>query len=106
MDAAIGDTVEFPIARNGQTLSLRVAWWYEDPFMGSSMIGMKGFLIGPEDREAALSVLADAGIDAPARDSAMLHIFPADSGRTAFQLETALNEYTSLPAYPGVCLQP
>ncbi len=45
MNLEPGDTITFPIARNGQTISLTVAGYYEDPFMGSSMIGMKGFLI-------------------------------------------------------------
>lgn len=45
MKLKIGDTVTFPVARGGKNVSLAVAGYYEDPFMGSSMIGMKGFLV-------------------------------------------------------------
>lgn len=45
LDAKIGDTITFPIARNGQNVELTVSGYYEDPIMGSSMIGMKGFLV-------------------------------------------------------------
>ena len=38
MDLKIGDTITFPVARSGITKSLTVSGYYEDPFMGSSMI--------------------------------------------------------------------
>lgn len=97
--ANIGDEITFPIARSGKNLTLTVAGWYEDPFMGSSMIGMKGFLIGEGDRQAALDILADAGIDALARDGAMLHLFAAEAGLTAAGFSAAVNGATSLPQY-------
>lgn len=40
MDLEPGDTITFPIARGGQNISLTVAGYYEDPFMGSSMVGV------------------------------------------------------------------
>lgn len=97
--AKIGDEITFPIARSGKNLTLAIAGWYEDPFMGSSMIGMKGFLISERDRQAALDILADAGIDALARDGAMLHLFAAERGLTAAEFSAAVNEATSLPRY-------
>ena len=64
--------------------------FYEDPFMGSSMIGMKGFLINEADRNGALDILQNAGIDALARNGAMLHIFPqAESKASAASIEAA-----------------
>lgn len=96
----IGDTVTFPIARAGKTLTLTVKGFYEDPFMGSSMIGMKGFLISEADRNAALTILQSAGIDALARDGAMLHIFPeAESRLTVSELNSILNERTTISEY-------
>ncbi len=96
----IGDEITFPIARAGRNLTLTVKGFYEDPFMGSSMIGMKGFLIGEEDRETALSILQNAGIDALARDGAMLHIFPtAESQLTVSELNSLLNEQTVISEY-------
>jgi len=69
------------------------------------MIGMKGFLISEADRAAALSILQNAGINALARDGAMLHIFPdvnfptVKSALTASELNSLLNEQTSLAEY-------
>ncbi|MCI9528799.1 MAG: ABC transporter permease [Angelakisella sp.] len=97
--AKIGDEITFPIARSGRELTLTIAGWYEDPFMGSSMIGMKGFLVSESDRQTALDILANAGIDALARDGAMLHIFAAEEGVTAADFSAAINDSTSLPRY-------
>ena len=97
--ANIGDEITFPIARSGRELTLTIAGWYEDPFMGSSMIGMKGFLVSESDRQTALDILANAGIDALARDGAMLHIFAAEEGVTAADFSAAINDSTSLPRY-------
>ena len=43
-DLKLGDEITFPIERNHR-ITLQVAGFYEDPMMGSSMIGMKGFLM-------------------------------------------------------------
>ena len=96
----IGDEITFPIARGGENLTLTVKGFYEDPFMGSSMIGMKGFLISESDRTIALDMIHNAGIDALARDGAMLHIFGAEeSGLTVSELNSLLNEQTDLAEY-------
>lgn len=98
LDVKLGDEITFPIARSGRNLTLTVKGFYEDPFIGSSMIGMKGFLIGEADRAAALEILRNAGIDALARDGAMLHIF-SDSGLTVSELNGVINEKTELAKY-------
>lgn len=96
----IGDEISFPIARAGRDLALTVKGFYEDPFMGSSMIGMKGFLISEEDYIGAGQVIQDSGIDALARNGAMLHIFPEEgSSLTVSELNSRLNESTGLPRY-------
>lgn len=97
--AKIGDEMVFPIARSGKNITLAIAGWFEDPFMGSSMIGMKGFLISGNDRQTALSILESAGIDALARDGAMLHISARDKKLTASELGAEINASTSLPQY-------
>ena len=97
--AQVGDEITFLIARSGRNLTLTIAGWYEDPFMGSSMIGMKGFLCTEADRQAALDILTNAGIDALARNGAMLHIFGAESGLTMSELNAEINGSTSLPQY-------
>ena len=100
MGVGIGDEIHFAIARNGKMVSLTVAGFYEDPFMGSSMIGMKGFLIGEEDYAAITETAVGAGIDALARPGQMLHIFQTtDSTLTTGELNGILNENTNLSAY-------
>lgn len=96
----LGDEISFAIARNGGTVNLTVKGFYEDPFMGSSMIGMKGFLIAKSDYNAVVQAIQSAGIDALARDGAMLHIFKAhDSQLTTAELNSSLNKNTVLPQY-------
>lgn len=96
----IGDEITYPIARAGRNLTLTVKGFYEDPMMGSAMIGMKGFLISEADRQDTLALIENAGIDALARDGAMLHIFPkAESSLTGSELNTLLNERTALAQY-------
>lgn len=96
----VGDEITFPIARSGTTVGFTVKGFYEDPFMGSSMIGMKGFLIGREDYRRILETVRESGIDALARDGAMLHIFRQEGvDVTVSELNTLLNERTSLAEY-------
>lgn len=69
-----GDRVTFPIARGGRTKELVIKGFYEDPFMGSSMIGMKGFLVCEEDLRVIGEETLEAGIDGLARAGAMVHV--------------------------------
>ena len=96
----IGDTITFPIARSGGDVIFTVAGFYEDPFMGSSMIGMKGFLICEQDHEEIAGVIEESGVDSLARKGFMLHISKvSDSTLTAAQFNAFLNENTSLTSY-------
>lgn len=100
MNVAVGQKIEFPIARNGVNLSLTVAGFYEDPFMGSSMIGMKGFLISEAEHNKILQTIGEAKRDALARVGAMLHITAKEeSAITAIELNRMLSENTELTAY-------
>lgn len=95
---AIGDEITFPIARNGGRETFTVRGFYEDPFMGSSMIGMKGFLIAPAEYEWLAEIIADAGIDGLARTGAMLHIFGAE-GVSTEALNAVVNQGAELSAH-------
>ena len=98
----IGDEIRVPVARGGQTVSFTVKGFYEDPFMGSSMIGMKGFLISEADYAEIVRMIQNSGIDALARDGAMLHVFQAETkgdSVTVSQLNQLINENTELPQY-------
>lgn len=97
-DIKIGDEILFPIARAGGNVALTVKGFYENPFMGSSMIGMKGFLICEAEHDGITRIIENAGIDALAREGAMLHIF-TDSGLGSSALGRVINESTSLPEF-------
>ena len=75
----IRDEIHFPITRNKGEKVFTVKGWFEDPFMGSSMIGMKSFLICSQDHEEIVQKLNESGIDALARAGFMLHIFKMPS---------------------------
>ncbi len=94
----IGDEITFPVARAGKNAVFTVKGFYEDPFMGSSMIGMKGFLIGEPDRAELLSIIRGSGIDALARDGYMIHIF-SSANLNESELNGIINENTNLTQY-------
>ncbi len=98
MDLEPGDIITFPIARGGRNLSLTVAGYYEDPFMGSSMIGMKGFLVSEKTYEKILSVIEDSGMDALARNGSMIHIETAEE-ITVSEMNRVLTTNTPLSMY-------
>ena len=98
MNLEPGDTITFPIARGGRKISLTVAGYYEDPFMGSSMIGMKGFLISEETYEEILSVIEESGMDALARDGSMIHMETAEE-ITVSEMNKVLTTNTPLSMY-------
>ncbi|MCM1253222.1 MAG: FtsX-like permease family protein [Clostridium sp.] len=95
----IGDEISFPIARNSVVKTFVVKGWFEDPFMGSSMIGMKSFLICGQDHEEIARMTMQAGIDGLARDGYMLHIFKKDSGLSTAEFNALLNNSTKLVQY-------
>lgn len=94
----IGDKITFPVARAGKNAVFTVKGFYEDPFMGSSMIGMKGFLICEADRAEILSVIRNSGIDALARGGYMVHIFSSANLNEA-EFSSVINENTELTRY-------
>ena len=95
-----GDAITFPIARSGGDRIFTVAGFFEDPFMGSSMIGMKGFLVCEQDHEEIVGMIEKAGADSLAREGFMLHITQVPgSFLTAAEFNALLNENTSLTGY-------
>lgn len=98
MDLKIGDSIVFPVARGGKKIRLTVAGYYEDPFMGSSMIGMKGFLISEHTYEEILSLIRENGANSLAREGAMIHM-DVEDGITVSKMSQQLNENTPLSMY-------
>lgn len=100
MNLKIGDAVTFPLARGGESISFQVAGYYEDPFMGSSMIGMKGFLISAGDYEKILQKIEKAGRDRLAESGAMIHLSVKDGSKINMSaVQQILYENTPLSEY-------
>lgn len=92
-DFEIGDEIIFKLARGNGNRVFTIAGYFEDPFMGSSMIEMKGFLIAPTAYREMIAVLDDSGIDAMARAGSMLHLFQSDQVQMSHsELNKMLNE--------------
>jgi len=99
-DVKIGDEISFSVARQNKNAVFTVKGFYEDPFMGSSMIGMKGFIICETDYKEITSTIQSAGIDALARLGAMLHIFIQEYSKiTISEINRIINENTDLYKY-------
>ncbi|MCM1048867.1 MAG: ABC transporter permease [Clostridiales bacterium] len=95
----IGDEITFRIARNSVVKSFVVKGWFEDPFMGSSMIGMKSFLICNKDHEEIARTIDNTGIDSLARDGYMIHIFQNDTKLSTTEFNALLNNNSELLQY-------
>lgn len=96
----LGDTVEFEISRNGEKKTFTVAGFFEDGFMGSSMIDMKSFLISNEDFEEISNEIQNTNEDPLARNGAMLHIYQnenTDLDINNFNMQ--INSHTNLSNY-------
>lgn len=100
-NVSIGDQVHFKLSRNGDEKVLAVKGYFEDPFMGSSMIDMKSFLISEADLadvKDALSKTSDFNV--LGRDGAMLHIFQSSSSKLSpAKFNEAVNKDTNLAKY-------
>lgn len=100
-DIEVGDTIEFEITRNGTLKEFVIKGYFEDPFMGSSMIDMKSFLISNNTFEILKSeISSDNDIDTLARNGAMLHIFQnEDSKLSSNEFNLKLNTNSNLSNY-------
>ena len=99
-DISIGDEISFAIGRAGNEKTFTVKGMYEDPFMGSSMIGMKGFLISQIDYDEAAERINQADMDALARTGQMIHVKQSDQSiLNNMQFNQYLNSETQLSEY-------
>ncbi len=100
-DVETGDTIQFELSRKDGIVSLTVAGYFEDGFMGSSMIDMKSFLINGEDYAAMQELLSTAAeVDVLGREGAMLHIFQSlESSLSALDFYKAIQDGTDVSLY-------
>ncbi|MCB2354617.1 ABC transporter permease [Clostridium estertheticum] len=97
----IGDKVHFKLSRNGTQKIFTVEGYFEDPFMGSSMIDMKSFLISKADLSDVRDTLSQtSNINNLARDGSMLHIFQSNGSKlSTSEFNKSINKVTSLAQY-------
>lgn len=97
----VGDVVSFELTRTGESYDLVVAGWFEDPFMGSSMIDMKSFLVSPQDYESMAALASGASsFDELAREGAMIHVSQQNPGELApLEFDRLLGQDAQLSQY-------
>lgn len=99
-DVEIGDTLEVKLTDGGEVLSYTVAGFFEDPFMGSAMMGIKSMLICAEDMEQLRQRIMDEGEHAIPVEGAMLHIYRnQDTEISLHEFQVLLNDKTDLKSY-------
>ena len=97
----IGDKIIFELSRNGGEKVFTVKGYFEDPFMGSSMIDMKSFLISEADFSEVEGILnKTSDFYTLGRHGAMLHIFKSSNSKlSSSEFNELVNEDTSLAQY-------
>lgn len=97
----IGDQINFDIARGEKTKVFTIKGYFEDPFMGSSMIDMKSFLINTQDfYELSQVIDKTTSFNKLARNGTMLHISKQENielSNTEFNKQ--INQNTELGQY-------
>lgn len=90
----IGDQIEFDIARSSSPIVFTIKGYFEDPFMGSSMIDMKSFLINEEDFISLTEEIQETSdFNKLARVGAMMHIFQnKDSSLSINEFNQQINQ--------------
>lgn len=97
----IGDEVHFKLSRNGEEKVFNVKGYFEDPFMGSSMIDMKSFLISETDLTEVKNILSKTSdFNVLGRQGAMIHIFQSSSSKLSpSNFNESINKGTNLSQY-------
>lgn len=97
----IGDTITFELTRNSGKKKFRIAGYFEDAFMGSSMIDMKSFLINTSDYNQLCKEIQKVNEnDRLAKEGAMIHIAKAlGRGFSDTEFYQRLIEETELAKY-------
>lgn len=97
-DVETGDSIQFELSRKNGIVSLIVAGYFADGFMGSSMIDMKSFLVNGEDYAAMQEMISEASeTDVLGREGAMLHVFQREvSDLSALDFSKAVQDGTDV----------
>ena len=101
-NAKSGDVIQIITARNGIRTAFTVAGFFEDAVAGSTLIGMKRFLINIYDYEKLCSISQSHGIDSLARKGFLIHVAQktiSDKRLSDSDFIKYLNENSSLPRF-------
>jgi len=89
----IGTEIEFEYSRIKRPMTYTVKGYFEDGFMGSSMIDMKSFLISRQDFDDLLMEIQETKeADALAKRGSMLHITAQDNIQTDKVIERIMSD--------------
>lgn len=94
----IGDQIELSIGRNSQPKKFIIKGYFEDLFMGSSMIDMKSFLINDKEfDELTNEIQGTSDFNKLATRGAMIHIFQKTDHKLSINdLSKEVNQNTAL----------
>lgn len=96
-DCKVGD--QMVVDNNGTEEKMTIKYFFEDPFMGSSMMGVKTILISRSD----LNTYIEASIqnsEGTIQSGKILNVFMAEEvSLSALKLEQTLNKQTNFTAY-------
>lgn len=99
-DAEIGDKLEVEITGEKDMETYTIKGFFEDPFMGSSMMGMKTMLVNEKDRQRLKEKMENAGEDAAGSAGKMLHIYKSEeSTLKANEFQILLDKETDFKDY-------
>ena len=99
-DMNIGDIVTFELSRTTDRAEFKVAGFYEDPIMGSSMIDMKGFLISENAYDELTKRINNIPrLNLLAKQGSILHVFSDEKKLSADELGRKLRQQTNLGKY-------
>ncbi len=99
-----GDTMQYHTKDGKVSTIYTIRGFYEDPIMGSSMMGMKSFFMTQEDYDDFSQAMEKTG--EPAINCYRLHVFHEKQGdETLKKFQNRLNEETSVDQYTSFAYQ-
>ncbi|MBQ9279100.1 MAG: FtsX-like permease family protein [Lachnospiraceae bacterium] len=97
-DVNIGDT--FAIGRGDDTLDVKIAYFFEDPYMGTYLMGIKTLLISDED----ISYIKDNFGGYAYANSVLYSLKKSDSKMKDIEFEKRVNRDTNISAYAWITI--
>ena len=97
----VGEKITFQI--DGKNVSYTIKGFFEDPFMGGSMMGIKTILISDADMEKIREKIS-TGTSQSFSEGMMLNIFQKNNGLSYLKFEQELNKDTGITGFAWMSL--